>query len=137
MADWASTVTVSIGVAEAQGPSDFHQLYRLADRALYAAKQAGRDQIAVLDKNGEIIAVNEGWTRFAEENRGQGVGVGVNYLEVCRKAADLDPQARNSLDGIFSVLNGDVQQYREEYRCDTPDGGRWFVLSVTPLRQLF
>ena len=65
-----------------------------------------RDQIAVLDKNGEIIAVNEGWTRFAEENRGQGVGVGVNYLEVCRKAADLDPQARNSLGGIISVLNG-------------------------------
>jgi len=42
------TVTVSIGVAEAHGPSDFQQLYRLADRALYAAKQAGRDQIAVL-----------------------------------------------------------------------------------------
>jgi diguanylate cyclase (GGDEF)-like protein len=40
-------VTVSIGVAEARGASDFQQLYRLADRALYAAKQAGRDQVAV------------------------------------------------------------------------------------------
>jgi diguanylate cyclase (GGDEF)-like protein len=41
-------VTVSVGVAESRGGNDFQQLYRLADRALYAAKQAGRDQIAVL-----------------------------------------------------------------------------------------
>jgi len=41
------TVTVSIGVAEAQGSGDFQQLYRLADQALYAAKQAGRNQIAL------------------------------------------------------------------------------------------
>lgn len=38
-------VTVSIGVAEAHAASDFQQLYRLADRALYAAKQAGRDRV--------------------------------------------------------------------------------------------
>jgi diguanylate cyclase (GGDEF)-like protein len=41
------SVTVSIGVAEARGASDFQQLYRLADQALYAAKQAGRNQVAL------------------------------------------------------------------------------------------
>ena len=43
------SVTVSIGVAEADPAAicDFQQLYRLADKALYAAKQTGRDRIAV------------------------------------------------------------------------------------------
>jgi predicted signal transduction protein with EAL and GGDEF domain len=40
-------VTASIGVVEAHEPSGFQQLYRLADRALYAAKQAGRDRVVV------------------------------------------------------------------------------------------
>ncbi|MEQ1762696.1 MAG: PAS domain S-box protein [Pyrinomonadaceae bacterium] len=93
-----------------------------------------RDQIAVLDRNGEIIAVNDGWTRFAEENRGRGVGVGTNYVDVSRNAASSSPDAGKSLGGILSVLNEGSPQYREEYSCDTPTGERWFVLSVTPLR---
>ncbi|EGD59842.1 diguanylate cyclase [Novosphingobium nitrogenifigens DSM 19370] len=36
-------VTVSIGIAEARGAADFQSLYRLADEALYRAKQAGRN----------------------------------------------------------------------------------------------
>lgn len=40
-------VTASIGVAEAPMPSDFQQLYRLADQALYAAKQEGRNRIVM------------------------------------------------------------------------------------------
>lgn len=92
-----------------------------------------RDQIAVLDREGSIIAVNDGWTRFAEDNRGRNVGVGANYLEVCRKAATGSPDARESLNGILSVLSGAARKYREEYLCDTPNGSRWFVLSVTPL----
>jgi diguanylate cyclase (GGDEF)-like protein len=40
-------VTASIGVAEATATSDFQQLFRLADQALYAAKQQGRDRVVV------------------------------------------------------------------------------------------
>ena len=93
-----------------------------------------RDQIAVLDRRGEIIAVNDGWTRFAEENQGRNVGVGANYLDVCENAITDYPDARKSLDGILSVVDGKAHQYREEYLSETPTGERWFVLSVTPLR---
>jgi diguanylate cyclase (GGDEF)-like protein len=54
------SVTASIGVVEAHEPSGFQQLYRLADRALYAAKQAGRDRVVVSrgdEKAGETLAV--------------------------------------------------------------------------------
>ncbi|WP_448501986.1 diguanylate cyclase [Sphingomonas sp.] len=41
-------VTVSIGVAIAQGDlPDFPSLYRVADQALYAAKQQGRDRVVI------------------------------------------------------------------------------------------
>lgn len=40
-------VTASIGVAEAMPTSDFQQLFRLADQAMYAAKQQGRDRVVV------------------------------------------------------------------------------------------
>jgi len=93
-----------------------------------------RDQIAVLDRSGEIIQVNDGWTRFAEDNGGREVGVGANYVSVCKGAVRTHPDAQTSLDGILSVLQGRAQQYREEYPCQTPSGERWFVLSVTPLR---
>ncbi|PQM28616.1 GGDEF domain-containing protein [Sphingopyxis lindanitolerans] len=41
------TVTASVGVAEVRPASDFQQLYRLADEALYDAKRAGRDRVVV------------------------------------------------------------------------------------------
>lgn len=40
-------VTVSIGVAASQGEDHFDDLLRRADRAMYAAKAAGRNRIAV------------------------------------------------------------------------------------------
>ena len=41
------SVTASVGVAEVRPASDFQQLYRLADEALYDAKRAGRDCVVV------------------------------------------------------------------------------------------
>lgn len=42
-------VTVSIGIAEAIDDCDYAQLYRDADRALYAAKRGGRDRVCRID----------------------------------------------------------------------------------------
>jgi diguanylate cyclase (GGDEF)-like protein len=39
-------LSVSIGVAEAVGRSSFRSIYRLADQALYAAKNGGRNRVA-------------------------------------------------------------------------------------------
>lgn len=41
------TVTASIGVAETRAQGDFQQLYRLADQALYVAKQEGRNRVVI------------------------------------------------------------------------------------------
>ncbi|MBW3637311.1 MAG: histidine kinase, partial [Armatimonadetes bacterium] len=42
-------------------------------------------QIAILDAQGVIIAVNAAWGRFAQSNGfdSHNAGVGLNYLDVC------------------------------------------------------
>lgn len=85
---------------------------------------------ALLDRRGNIVAVNEAWTRFGSENGALpgSVDVGVNYLEVCRKCVDAGAVLR----GLRSVISGRMPVFRCEYRCDSPNTLRWFLLTITP-----
>ena len=93
--------------------------------------------IAVLNKSGTIVAVNDAWTRFAVKNgapRDSLVGVGVNYLDVCRRsAAEGDESAAQALSGITAVSDCKRQQFRLEYPCHSPEQLRWFLLNATAL----
>jgi PAS domain S-box-containing protein len=90
--------------------------------------------IAVLDEEGNIIAVNDAWKRFAYENDGAAVAdsVGVNYLHVCRDAPGSNGGSA-ALNGIQGVLNGTRHTFELEYPCHSPHEKRWFLMSVTPL----
>lgn len=93
--------------------------------------------VAVLDREGRIITVNDGWMRFARENGGPpGAGVGASYLEVCRRVTGEDaPVAADVLAGIAAVLNGSRASFVLEYLCRVPGvDDRWFTMSVVPLR---
>ncbi len=93
--------------------------------------------IAVIDREGRIIAVNEAWNRFAQENGGASLprhGVGSDYVAVCQKATDgLDAIAKEALEGIQAVLERRLPSFRMEYPCHSPHQRRWYLLSVTPL----
>ncbi len=94
--------------------------------------------IAVLDKDGVITAVNEAWRRFARENGAdwtmKEVGVGVNYLNVCRSVdGDSLSDANQIYTGIKDVLDGAKELFTFEYPCHSPTQQRWFLLSVSPL----
>ena len=96
--------------------------------------------MAVLDARGRIIAVNESWTRFALESgltSEETVGVGVDYLEVCRKASDRASAlgALDVLGGIASVLDGTRAAFSHEYSCPTPREERWFLMTAVPLHR--
>jgi PAS domain S-box-containing protein len=90
---------------------------------------------AVLDRAGQIIAVNPAWEHFARENGGDHrCGVGMNYLDVCRAAGGADAgTARAALVGIQAVLFGFEAEFFLEYPCHGPDVERWFQLHVFPL----
>jgi PAS domain-containing protein len=92
--------------------------------------------IAVLDRDGKIIAVNDPWKRFARENGGAAIAdsVGINYLDVCRRALERgDDDAGAAMDGIQAVLGGERPVFTVEYPCHSPDEKRWFLMLATPL----
>lgn len=98
-------------------------------------------EIAVLDREGIILVVNEAWRRFALENGtepGQPAPhteVGANYLSVCQADVGLsaDDDGLKSGDGIRAVLDGSSPGFNLEYPCHSPNEKRWFSMSVTPL----
>jgi C4-dicarboxylate-specific signal transduction histidine kinase len=83
--------------------------------------------------------VNDAWDRFARENGATppaGVAKGVNYLDVCRRAArGSEPSAQVALEGIEAVLAGAADEFTLEYPCHAPGEERWFVMRVTPLKR--
>jgi PAS domain S-box-containing protein/LPXTG-motif cell wall-anchored protein len=89
-------------------------------------------EIAVIDKQGAITAVNEPWLEFGYNNEGRDeslFGVGANYLEVIRRAAaEGDAFASESVAGIEAILAGERRDFRLEYPCDSPTEERWFLM---------
>jgi formate hydrogenlyase transcriptional activator len=99
--------------------------------------QALPAHIAVLDRQGIILAVNHAWTEFAGSNEASSspmVGAGADYVAVCSQAAragDLD--AARALSGIQGVLDGSRSHFTMEYPCHGHDAQRWFFMTVVPL----
>ncbi|NVN90046.1 MAG: sigma 54-interacting transcriptional regulator [Desulfuromonadales bacterium] len=115
-----------------------------AEDALHESEELNRKtlqalpaHIAVINRQGEIIAVNNAWMEFAHSNSGSNspdVAVGANYCDVCRRAADNnDADAMQALAGIEDVLSGTNEQFTMEYPCHSPQQQRWFVMTVVPL----
>jgi PAS domain S-box-containing protein len=96
-------------------------------------------QVAAIDRDGVIIAVNHSWTRFAEEDGidpARGATVGANYLDACRHAAAAgDVDARRALEAVVAVLTGKSEDARLEYACRSRSRERWFEMTVEPFRR--
>jgi PAS domain S-box-containing protein len=112
---------------------------RERDELNRAVLNSVRSHVAVLDRDGTILEVNQTWQEFARQNDIPGgaaarPGVGANYLEVLRVApGDVPDEFHSVYEGIVGVIEGSVPSFTYEYRCDAPDAPRWFLMSVTPL----
>ena len=93
------------------------------------------DATAVLDKAGTIVAVNRAWRMFIDNGgRPEATGVGVNYLEVCARAAATGcTDASEVVLGLQAVLAGETVESDREYPCPSPTVGRWFNSRITPI----
>src|SRR6185369_3149571 len=105
----------------------------LMKSAILASLNSG---VAVLDREGHIIAVNQAWAGFA---RHAGAPVpwhreDLNYVHACRAAAARgEPDAAEALAGIEAVLSGSRTGFAFEYSSITPAGQLWVAISVVPL----
>ena len=94
------------------------------------------DPTAVLDGNGVIISVNRAWRVFAEQNGGRAAdtGFGVNYLDVCtRAAASGNKDAMEVLAGLRAVLAGDSVEREWEYACGSPFAAAWYISRLSAI----
>ncbi|HVO43384.1 MAG TPA: PAS domain S-box protein [Aggregatilineales bacterium] len=96
-------------------------------------------QIAVLDRDGTIMAVNEAWERFSREDCVTALvraDVGVNYAQVCREAAGgSSVEIEATLRGIQAVAGGALPEFALEYACRSGVAERWFVMRASPLSE--
>ena len=92
--------------------------------------------IALLDREGTILTVNESWRRFASANAAQSQDffVGQNYVRVCEfTTGDCAEESRRIATGLRELLAGSRSLYAIEYPCHSPQEKRWFRLMATPL----
>lgn len=112
-----------------------------ANALIQCAQDSLMAHVAVLNRSGVIISVNEGWRRFAEENaRAAGLpvpktDVGTNYLDVCSGAeGHCSDEANDAWAGIRQVLDGTLENYQLVYPCHSPNEQRWFQMMVARLQ---
>lgn len=93
--------------------------------------------VAIIDQGGVIIAVNAAWRQFGTENAciPEAIGLGVNYLLVCRSAGALDHSVTNDVaDGLEALLAGHSQSFEFEYPCHSLNEKRWFTCRCAPIQ---
>jgi two-component system, LuxR family, sensor kinase FixL len=130
---------VSEVFANALARQEAEEALRTSESMKSAILSSLSSHVAVLDRAGLIIAVNEGWTRHARE-RGvksrASVDLGANYLDVYReRARDGAAHAIEVLAGIQAVLNRSRAGFSVEYPCRQGTGERWFAMAVVPLNR--
>jgi signal transduction histidine kinase/CheY-like chemotaxis protein len=108
-----------------------------SDDIFLAVLDAFTANIAVLDGNGVILAVNRAWRDFAAANGASRLAahsVGISYRDACRLPfADAATQYFPGWIGIEEVLRGRRDHFMLEYPCDSPGQTRWFQMNVHPL----
>lgn len=102
-------------------------------------------EIAVIDRDGVILMVNEAWQRFTPghptgtDPRTPASGVGTNYLAACEDAqasVNANADGASAGEGIRAVLAGRLPHFYLEYPSHLSTQQRWFSMSVTPLKSL-
>ena len=95
------------------------------------------DQVAFVDRDGNITAVNEAWKSFdcgCGDLGLQRSGVGSNYLEVCRAAEQAGSGGvEGAILGLQAVLEGSRPHFSLTYACQSPSGRQWFRMTVSPI----
>ena len=95
--------------------------------------------VAVIEGSGKIVAVNEAWNRFSQQNGEtvlQRTGVGSNYFSVCEQAEKMgDVIATQVIHGLKDVRDGRTQEFIVEYPCHSPEDERWFSMRATRFGQ--
>ncbi len=94
---------------------------------------AGTVSGVLLDRNGTIACVSEGWRKSVDETglALPNYGVGQSYLRHCAYAY-VDQESARLVEGIAQLLAGNVDCLSLIYPCHSPTERRWFMMLGFP-----
>ena len=96
--------------------------------------------VAVLDRDGFIIAVNQAWTEVAHAGgvpAGRAIETASNYVSACIDAAGAGvPGADEALMLIKLACRGGRSDRHVEYQSRVDGRERWFLMTAEPLRRV-
>lgn len=92
-------------------------------------------QVAVVDAQGGILAVNAGWRAFAADNGLEPQrAAGFDHLAACEAAHGANAaEALAAGAGLRNVLAGSSREYTVDYQSQAPRAQRWFRMQVVPV----
>ena len=102
-------------------------------------------EMAILNKDGVIIACNKAWLRYRINKPklhgfpSLGAPVGTHFVEICKKAdsgfmlEDQDKAIRQDC-GICDVLAGNLVHFNKEYKREDNGEIAWYQIEATPIR---
>lgn len=107
----------------------------VSEKFLQGTIDALTAHIAILDKNGVIVSVNEAWRKFAVENdfAADNYGIGQRYFDTYDppNTEEFDRHADRATEGLRLVSSGELDSFFLEYPCDTKTEKCWFIMRVT------
>jgi signal transduction histidine kinase/integral membrane sensor domain MASE1 len=94
--------------------------------------------VAVLNRDGRVVAINDAWRRFSQSGQtdgGEAIGVGATVEALCRYAVPSPTLFAEVKDGLQSVIDGKSTEFSLEYPRAASAGERWFAMAVLPLHR--
>ncbi len=96
-----------------------------------------RSRVALVDRNGIIVAVNKSWSEFEEARGSLQLGFsasGTSYLHALKEAQECGDEFAGVLaEGLREVIAREKDAFSMEYQVRTELGTRWHVARAVPL----
>ena len=97
-------------------------------------------RIAIMDKHGIIIMVNEAWRAAANRNpplhKTTALCEGANYLEILDKVKGLEKEnAREMASDIRELYRNPGKKFQFKYPCHSPTKKHWFLAELSSFNE--
>jgi len=118
------------------------KIQRLREVEVFArnALNFASPRIAIMDKYGTIILVNEAWRAEANRNpplhKTTALCEGANYLEILDKVKGLEKEnARETASAIRDLAKNPGKKFVFKYPCHSPSKKHWFIAELSSFHE--
>ena len=119
-----------------------NKIQRLREIEFFArnALNFASPRIAIMDKHGTIILVNEAWRAAANRNpplhKTTALCEGANYLEILDKVKGLEKEnARETASAIRDLAKNPGKKFVFKYPCHSPSKKHWFIAELSSFHE--